>query len=56
MALGRPELLAADPVARARDAPELLDVDVDQLPPARSLIADDRLQPESAALAHPHPR
>jgi hypothetical protein len=48
---------AVDAVARATlDAPELLDVDVDQLSGTLTLIALRRLQAQPAELAHPDPR
>ncbi len=47
---------AGDALACAAvDAPELLDVDVDQLARSLALIAHRGLQPEPAELAHPEP-
>jgi hypothetical protein len=40
----------------ALDAPELFDVDVDQLARPLTLIALGRLEPEAAQTAHPDPR
>jgi hypothetical protein len=46
----------ADALARAAlDAPELLDVDVDQLAGPRTLVALRGLAPQPAELAHPDP-
>jgi hypothetical protein len=46
----------ADALARAAmDAPELLDVDVDQLAGPRALVALRGLAPQPAELAHPDP-
>jgi hypothetical protein len=46
----------ADTLAGATlDAPELLDVDVDQLAGAGALIAQRRLEPQPPELAHPEP-
>ena len=39
----------------SRDAPEFLDVDVDQLARSGALVALDRLESEAAELAHPDP-
>ena len=45
---------APDALARAAlDAPQLLDVDVDQLAGSLALVAQDRFEPEPSELAHP---
>src|SRR5688572_8708788 len=47
--------VAGHPVARQQNAPELLDVDVDELARTLALVALGRLEPESAEAAHPDP-
>ena len=47
---------AADAVADAADAAELLDVDVDQLAGPLALVADRLLEPDSPQPADPEPR
>src|SRR5215217_4988842 len=48
-------LATEERVTGSRDAPEFLDVDVDQLARSGALVALDRLQAEAAELAHPDP-
>ena len=48
-------LAAQDAVAGAGDAPELLDVDVDQLARALALIALGGLKAQAPESAHPDP-